>query len=423
MPPYVDRIVDGELDHLLTALPAVAIEGAKGVGKTATALRRAGTVRKLDDPTQQAIAQGAPERLLHGDPPVLLDEWQRVPSTWDLVRRAVDEGAGAGQFLLTGSATPHAPTHSGAGRIVTVRMRPLALAERGVGTQTVSLRTLLEGERTVIEGATAATLETYTHEIVASGLPGLRHLAGRHLRVQLDGYLQRIVDHDFAELGITVRRPATLRRWMAAYAAATGTTASHEAIRDAATGGSGDKPARSATQPYLDALQRMWIIDPVDPWLPTHNHLRRLSTPTKHHLVDPALVVRLLGLDADALLDGQESGPGIPRDGTLLGSLFESLVTQSVHVYAQAADAQLRHLRTYGGEHEVDLLVVRGDGRVVALEVKLARTVKDADVRNLHWLQERIGPQLLDAVVVTTGPEAYRRGDGIAVVPAALLGA
>lgn len=112
----------------------------------------------------------------------------------------------------------------------------------------------------------------------------------------------------------------------------------------------------------------------------------------------------------------------MPRDGTLLGALFESLVTLSLRTYAQGAEAAVRHLRNAGGNHEVDLIVERADGRVVAIEVKLARDVKEGDLHHLRWLAERIGGDLLDAVVVTTGSEAYRRKDGVAVVPAALLG-
>lgn len=112
----------------------------------------------------------------------------------------------------------------------------------------------------------------------------------------------------------------------------------------------------------------------------------------------------------------------MPRDGTLLGDLFESLVTLSVRTFAQAAEASVRHLRTHRGEHEVDVIVERDDGRVLAVEVKLTRTVADRDIRHLLWLRGQIGDDLLDAVIITTGPEAYRRNDGIAVVPAALLG-
>ena len=127
-------------------------------------------------------------------------------------------------------------------------------------------------------------------------------------------------------------------------------------------------------------------------------------------------------MDEQALLDGAPVGPPVPRDGTLLGTPFESLVALSVRVFAQAAEARVHHLRTKAGEREIDFIVVHPDQRVVAIEVKFAQVVGDADVRHLHWLAERLGEDLLDLVVLTTGPEAYRRVDGVAVVPAALLG-
>jgi predicted AAA+ superfamily ATPase len=420
---YIRRVVDDELDDLTPHLPAISIEGAKGVGKTRTALRRAETVHRLDDDAVATIVRADPRRAVAGDPPVLLDEWQRVPELWDLVRRAVDDDPSGGRFLLTGSSSAReTATHSGAGRIVAVRMRPLSLTERGIDTPTVSIGELLTGRRGEITGSTSVTLSTYAEHIVRSGLPGLAHLSGRARRAQLDGYLQRIVEHDVDEAGLRVRRPDTLRRWLTAYAAATATTASYEKIRDAATSGIGDKPARTTTGSYVEVLERLWILDRVDPWKPAGTHLSRLSAPPKHHLVDPALAARLLGVGVDALLDGRDVGPTVPRDGPLAGALFESFVTQSVRVYAQAAEARIRHLRTYGGDREIDLIVERDDARVLALDVKLARTVANDDVRHLTWLREQLGDDLLDAVIVTTGPDAYRRTDGIAVVPAALLG-
>jgi len=420
---YITRVVDCELDELLPQLPAIALEGPKAVGKTETARRRAKTIHQLDDPAQRAIVEADPARVLSGTPPLLIDEWQRVPSVWDAVRRAVDEGSPPSQFLLTGSASPAAaPTHSGAGRIVTVRMRPLSLAERGLDAPIISLRDLLAGDRPEVAGRTNVRLDDYVDEIVRSGLPGLRSYRGRALRAQLDGYLNRIIDTDFEEQGLPVRRPETLRRWIAAYAAATATTTSFETIRDAATGGQQDKPSRSATQPWRDVLERLWILDPVPAWLPTQNYLNRLAQLPKHHLADPALAAAILGIDADALLKGVEAGPRIPRSGLLLGRLFESLATLSLRVYAQAAEAQLRHLRLHGGSQEVDLIIERSDRRIIAIEVKLSRTVDEDDVRHLVWLREKIGADLLDAVVINTGPEAYRRKDGIAVIPAVLLG-
>jgi predicted AAA+ superfamily ATPase len=420
---YHARVIDAELAELAIALPAIAIVGAKGVGKTATATRLAKTVHALDDPAQRSVAVGDPARLLDSDPPILIDEWQFLPETWDLVRRAVDAGAQPGRFLLTGSASPtEAETHSGAGRIVDLRMRPLALSERGVAEPSVSLRELLSGARPKVDGQSELRIDDYVGEILHSGFPGFRHLSGRPLRMQITGYVDRIVDRDFPELGRPLRNPTALRRWMAAYAAASSTTASFETIRDAATGGEGEKPAKTTAQPFRDVLERLWILDPVPAWIPTRNRIRRLARPPKHQLVDPALAARLLGVDAKALLSGGDVGPAIPRDGTLLGALFESLCTQSLRVYAQASEAAVFHLRTGGGEHEVDLIVERPDGRILAVEVKLARNVGDDDVRHLRWLADQIGDELIDSVVLTTGPQAYRRPDGIAVIPAGLIG-
>jgi hypothetical protein len=190
----------------------------------------------------------------------------------------------------------------------------------------------------------------------------------------LDGYVDYIVEREFEELGRKLRRPATLRRWMAAYAAATATTASFEKIRDAATSDEVEKPSRATALAYRDILVRLWVLDPLPPWLPTRNQLRQLASPSKHHLVDPALAARLLGVDADALLRAAPASPNVRRD------------------------------------------------RRVAIEVKLGAVVADRDVRQLLWLREKLGDELADTVVVSTGREAYRRKDGIAVVPLALLG-
>ncbi len=419
--PYIRRIIDDELDALLPGLTALSIEGPKAVGKTATALARAATVYALDNDRQRQVIEADPDRLRRGAHPILVDEWQRWPSSWDIIRRSVDENPAPGRFLLTGSASPGSPTHTGAGRIVPLRMRPLSLAERG-WPWTVSLTELLTGSQRRIEGSTDVTLDAYITEILASGFPGLRGLTERQLRIALDGYLERVIDRDFPEQGMQLRRPDTLRSWLRAYAAATSTTASFESIRDAATPGVGNKPSLTTTLPWRDILTRLWILDPVRAWLPAQNNFKELASADKHHLADPALAARLLQTTPGALLRGEEPASAARRGGSLLGALFESLIALNLRVYAQAAEAEVRHLRTHRGEREIDFIVIGPDGGVVAVEVKLSSVVRPEDVRHLHWLRERIGDQLLDAVVLTTGPDAYRRSDGIAVIPAALLG-
>lgn len=428
MEDYWRRIVDDQIDELFSGLPAISIEGPRGAGKTTTARQRAGTFVALDDGAVRQIMASDPQQIADASPPVVVDEWQRLPESWDVVRRAVDDDYAPGRFLLTGSASPTThPTHSGAGRIVTLKMRPLALAERRdspvFAQPTVSLRDLLAGGRPAIAGSTEARLADYVSEITRSGLPAIRRLDTRVRNAALDGYIARIVERDMPEAGHSARNLAALMRWLRAYAAATATSAAYERIRDAATSGDGDKPSRSATAPFADMLERLYVLEPLPGWVPTRNQLAKLTTGPKHHLADPAWATALLGLDDDALLEGRQSGMPVPRDGTLLGGLFESLMALCLRVYAQTSDAAVFHLRTHQGLREVDFVVARRDGRVVALEAKLARTVNDHDLRHLRWLSQQIGPDLLDAAVITTGPYAYRRpDDNIAVIPAALLG-
>lgn len=426
---YRRRIVDASLDTLFAELPAISIEGARGVGKTTTARQRAATFLALDDEPTLEVLQADPRLVGSYPPPVVVDEWQRVPAVFDAVRRAVDEDRSAGRFLITGSASPRRPpTHTGAGRVVTLRMRPLSLAERwdaaGFDEAKVSFGNLLSGERPDVGGRTEVRLADYLEELVAGGLPGLRGLSADASSEALGGYIDRIIDRDIPESGHDVRNPAALRRWLTAYAAATATTTSYERIRDAATGGHGDKPSRSATSPYIDALERIHILEPLPSWQPIGGPLANLTRGPKHHLIDPALAANLLGIGAASLLRGEQPSAGrvTLSDRPLLGRLFESLVALNLRVFAQAHRASLHHLRKRAGEREIDFIVRARYGRVLAVEAKLSGSVTDHDARHLNWLRRELGSEVLDAVVITTGPQAYRRRDGIAVIPASLLG-
>ncbi|WP_129664593.1 ATP-binding protein [Phytoactinopolyspora endophytica] len=423
MATYHQRIVDGELDELLPALAAVAIEGPKGVGKTATAERRADVVYELDDDEQKNLLAADSGQITRSPGTVLIDEWQRYPPVWDDVRRSVDRDPRPGRFILAGSAAPvTSPVHSGAGRIVQVRMRPMSLAERDLDTPTVSLSNLLAGRRDPVAGAASLTLPDYVEEILRSGFPGVRQLPPRARRAQLDGYIARIIEREFQDQGHQVRRPATLRAWLEAFAAATATTAAYNAILDAATPGESDKPAKTTTIAYREVLSQLWLLDPVPGWLPVDNQIARLAQGPKHHLADPALAARLLDLDANTLLAASSTGRRKPHGRAMVGPMFESLIALSLRVYAQAAEAKVHHLRTRESNHEIDFIITGVGGRIVALEVKVARNVDDKDVAHLHWLRDQVGDLLADAAIITTGTHAYRRADGIAVIPASLLG-
>jgi predicted AAA+ superfamily ATPase len=420
---YLPRVIDGELDQLIEHIAAIAIEGAKGVGKTATAQRRATSTWLLTrDETRETLA--ADLSLLAREPtPVLLDEWQLLPGLWNEVKMAVDQDPSGGRFILTGSAGPKPETrlHSGAGRILRLVMRPLALSERFPGQATVSLAQMLSGAQPALGGSSTFGLDAYTDEIMRSGFPAIRSLPERPRRRQLDSYLALAVEHDIEENGGRVRRPEALTAWLRAYAAATSTTAAYSNILDAATPGESNKPARQTVAAYRETLIRLFVLDPLPAWQPSLAPLTRLVGVPKHHLVDPALAARLIGASREALIKG-EGDRIAAASGSLLGALFESLATLTVRVLAAGAEANVFHLRTKEGAREIDLIAEGQDRRVVAFEVKLARAVSDHDVRHLLWLREKIGPRLADAAVLTTGERAYRRPDGIGVIPLALLG-
>jgi hypothetical protein len=299
-------------------------------------------------------------------------------------------------------------------------MRSMTLSERGVGAPLISLSELLSGRQHPFEGHCTLGLVDYADEVLASGFPALRSVSPRALRFQLDSHLRNAVDRDVPEQGLNIRKPESMLAWLRAYASATSTTASSTQIHDDATAGHVDKPARGKASAYRDVLARLWLLDPVAAWLPTGRPMTRLGQTPKHHLADPALAARLLGLSRDALLNGDGLPIG-PQAGTMLGHLFESLVTLCVRVPAQAAEAEVAHLHSRNGDHEVDLVLVRDDGRILAIEVKLGNTVEDTDVRHLRWLAGQLGDRLLDAIIINTGRTAYRRLDGILVLPLGLL--
>jgi hypothetical protein len=417
---YRRRLIDRQLDDLMMQLPAILLDGPKAVGKTTTALQRAATVRRMDAPLDQVRYSADEGWITRGVPPILVDEWHRAPGVWDSVKRSVDDDSAGGRFLLTGSL-PTRGTHSGAGRITSLRMRPLSMAERMDSPPTVSLGDLLEGVAGVIEGESDVTFEQYCYEISQSGFPGFRHLSGASHSEALLGYLERIFDTDLPELGVSLRRPATMRAWLRAYAAATGTLATWEIIREAANSGYTQAPSKPTVTPYRDALTRLRILDELPAWLPTRNDLSRVAQAPKHYVADPALALALLGYDGSWLIDsGSDEASDSQRP--LVGRLFEALAILSIRVYAQTNFAQTFHFRQFEGRHEVDAIVQGHNGKLLAIEIKLGATVESRDIRHLKWLQEKLGSQVADCVLIYTGPVAFRF-EGVAVVPLALLGA
>ena len=420
---YQPRLIDGYLKEVFPQVPAIEIYGAKAVGKTSSARRWASSTIALDTAEGKELIQGGRSVLAQQKKPLLLDEWQRVPPSWDMVRRLVDDDNSPGQYLLTGSAVPQGVNlHSGAGRIVRLQMRPLSLQERNLEPPVVRICDLLVRELGSVSGATEISLPDYLREITRSGFPGLRTYSDRAIALELDGYLENIIQKEFPEQGLLVRKPDILKGWLRAYASATASTASYQSILSAATPGDAQKPSKKTTTTYRDVLDSLWITDRVDAWLPTVNTMTSLGQSPKHFLVDPALSARLLRTSFSRLLRGVSSKTLGPQHGSLAGRLFESLVAQSLKVYAQINDAELRHFRDAKNGWEIDFIIERDDV-VLAIEVKMAAAATDDDAKRINWLKKNCDGYSVVGMIINTGSTAYTRKDGVHVIPAVLLGA
>lgn len=414
MPHYRPRIIDTELMSLMSRVPAVVIDGPKAVGKTATASQLAQTRYNLADLDERTIIAADRQRAMQAERPILIDEWQLEPGVWEAARTAVNEHPEPGMFVLTGSANPaDARIHSGAGRFVRTRMRPLSLYERDISTTTVSFAGLAQPQAE-LTGTSPLGLTDYIHEIAVSGFPGIRFNPALDYETMMQSYVDTALMVDVPQLGFIPKRPHVLKSWFRAYAAAVSTTASFTAIADAMP--EENRPTKVTVGDYREVLSQLWLLEQIPATVLGQNRLSELGKLPKHQLCDPAIAMAALGVTERSLL----KSPDV--HGPLLGRLFESLATLCVRVYAQASGMEVSHIRTARGEHEIDLIATNREGAMLAFEVKLGQTPQDSDVKHLRWLKNKLGDQVIDTIVLTTGTQAYRRPDGIGVVPLALLG-
>jgi uncharacterized protein len=392
------------------------IEGPRACGKTATARRISASevLLDVDANARQAIAVD-PALVLDGPTPRLIDEWQIEPAIWNQVRRAVDDRADAGQFILTGSAVPadDVTRHTGAGRISRLRMRPMSLFEAGRSTGLISLNGLLDG-RLSSSAEPGLTVMDLAEEVARGGWPGLRGRDVADALLAVRDYLDEIARVDVGRVATGHRDPGRVSRLLASLAR---NVATHAAATTLAkdTGGA-DGPLKDDTvREYLGVLERLMVIEDQPAWAPHLRSRYRLRTAPKRHFVDPSLAVAALRAVPDRLLG----------DLRLLGLLFESLVVRDLRVYAQAADASVLQYRDSGGL-EVDAIVEAGDGRWMAFEVKLGQGQIEAAATSLRRFAARIdleqcGEPALLGVIVGTG-YGYQREDGVAVIPIGALG-
>lgn len=406
---YLRRHLDVRLAHLATVHPACLVEGIRGVGKTSSAQRLAASTLRLDDPSIAARVTADPEAAFAALPtPVLIDEWQRAPTVWDAARRSIDDDRTPGRFILSGSsrAALAADVHTGAGRILPVRLRPMTLCERRGEAPTASLADVGEFGIDALRGIPSPlTPSEQTDAVAESGLPGYLGMDSADHHEALRAYLDLAVARDLAEIAPAQRDVTKLRSYVRAYGATVGTTAEHSAIHNAAG------VSKATGETYHDLLTRLGLIEELPGW--SHNRLKRLTRRPKRHLVDPAL----------AAADRYDAALTLSQRPGRAGQLFESAVVCQVRAAADALGLGWRfsHLRTAGGEHEIDLIADLPGGDMLAFEAKLSRTVTAADARHLSTLRERLGTSFRAGLIVHPGDTAYRLDDRIAAVPLAVL--
>lgn len=402
---YLPRLLDERLSELLTQLPALMITGPRAAGKTTTARRHAVTVIRLDREAEAVAFRADPDAALRAQPePVLLDEWQAVPTVLGAIKRTVDDDPRPGRFLLTGSvrAELEAETWPGTGRVVRLRLYGLSMRElAGRSTGPAFVDQLVEA-RIGLFGlpSDVPDLRGYVELAIQGGFPELAlRLSGVARQAWLDGYLEQLLTRD-AESLAGLRDPARLRRYFEALALNTAGLAEHQTLYTAAG------INRLTALAYDRLLTNLFVLDSLPAW--TSNRLSRLVKGAKRYLVDPALVSTALRLDEAAIL----------RDGNLLGRMLDTFVMAQLRPEVELSPLRPRlyHLREKESRREIDILAEVGSG-VIALEVKATAAPGANDAAHLRFLRDQLGDRFLGGAVLHTGPRAFTLSDRIFALP------
>lgn len=415
---YKERISDRELQRKLHASGAVLIRGPKACGKTESAMQIAKSVLHVDrDEQVSALISVAPKRLLQGNTPRLIDEWQVQPKLWDYIRHDIDDRQKTGQFILTGSANPEESTkmHSGAGRFTMVDMRTMSWQELGWSSGEISLKKLFEGAKIDIYDE-PTDLEVIVEKIIIGGFPTLLNKkVGQAIDLNR-AYINLLAEVDMSRVSDVKRDPVKVGRLLRSLARNTATLVAISTLRKDMELAGNDDISRPTIYDYLDALDRLMIVEDQPAW---DTHIRSsasLRKSPKRHFTDVCLAVAALGLDEKKLLN----------DVKYTGFLFESLVTHELRVYGQANDARVYHYSDSSGL-VVDSIVQKYNGDWCAFEIKLGIGQIEEAAGHLHKFvslldDKKIAPPQSLNIITGTGI-SYTRQDGINVIALASLGA
>lgn len=426
MSEYRNRIADKILQDNLEAAGLVLIEGTKWCGKTTTAEQHAGSIVYMNDPehseTYLALTQNAPRLLLKGDTPRLIDEWQDTPELWDVARFEVDHREKkTGQFIFTGSTViPKEKLekikHSGTGRAAWMTMRPMSLWESGESNGQLSLRALFNGTTEEAYESNELDIEQLSWLICRGGWPAALTMTPNGALKQSINYIEAIASRDISDIDEVKREKEFTLRLLRSYARFQGAQAPLTSIYADLKTNAESSMTEETISSYITALKKLFVIEDAPAWNPNLRSKTAIRTSDTRYFVDPSIATAALGVGPEKLI----------ADLNTMGLLFETMCIRDLRVYSEALDGKVYHFRDKNGL-ECDAVTHLRDGRYGLVEIKLGgQRLIDEGAKTLHTLSGKIDtgkmmPPSFMMVLTGTGAYAYRRKDGIWVVPIGCL--
>lgn len=422
MKEYNKRIVDSILQEKLEAKGAVLIEGPKWCGKTTTASQKSASILHMDNPTEKdqnlTLAKLNPLRLLKSAVPRLIDEWQIAPTLWDSIRYEVDQREEMGQFILTGSAVP-ADTkeinHSGTGRFSWLMMRPMSLYESKESTGEISLKELFD-ENTNIDGENPNDIEKLAFLICRGGWPGAIDLKEKPALQQAFDYLDGVAKSDINRADGIEKNEERVRRIMRSFARNQGSQTPTTAIANDILANDSSSVNEDTVQTYIKALKKIFVIEDMPAWNPNLRSKSAIRTSDTRYYVDPSIASASLGLGPDDLLN----------DLNTFGLLFETLCVRDLRIFAESLNGSVYHYRDNTGL-ECDAVIHLRNGKYGLIEIKLGGDdLIEEGAKTLKKLKDCIDTTKMNKpsflmVLTGIGKYAYKREDGVLVIPIGVL--
>ena len=422
MKVYRKRVADDILKRKLEGKGAVLIEGPKWCGKTTTAEQIAASILYMDDPEKKeqnlTMSELNPKRLLKGAVPRLIDEWQLAPKLWDTVRFEVDHRGELGQFILTGSAVPADTkeiTHSGTGRFTWLTMRPMSLYESGDSTGDISLKALFENTEEV-DGTANLSLDRLAFLICRGGWPQAIDMRDEIALDQARDYYDAVVHSDINRADHVQKNPERVKRLMRSYARNQGGQVPNTVIAQDIAANDESPISEETVASYLDALRKIFVVEDMPAWNPNLRSKTAIRSSDTRYYIDPSIAAAALGVGPTDLLN----------DLKTFGFLFETLCVRDLRVFADALNGEVYHYSDKDGQ-ECDAVIHLRNGKYGLIEMKLGGDkLIEEEAKSLKAMQEKIDTEKMNSpsflmVLTGIGDYAYRRHDGVCVVPIGCL--